>query len=168
MSEPFISEIRMFGGTFAPVGWLMCNGQILPISDYTALYNLIGTTYGGDGQTTFGLPDLRGRMPIHQGPGNQVGESGGTETVTLVSAQMPAHSHTVGASSVAGTQDSPANGVWANSGTDLSLYNATVGPLSMAPAAITIAGGSQPHDNMMPFTTLSFIIATDGIYPSFQ
>jgi microcystin-dependent protein len=158
----------MFAGTFAPVGWLKCDGQLLPIAENDALYSLLGTTYGGDGQTTFGLPDLRGRMPIHASSRNQLGQPGGSETVTLVAAQLPAHTHTVAASSVVGTQDSPANAVWANSGTDLNLFNPTVGPLSFAPAAISPSGMSMPHDNMMPFTTLSFIIATEGIYPSGQ
>jgi microcystin-dependent protein len=156
----------MFGGNFAPVGWLMCNGQLLPIANYDALYSLLGTTYGGDGQTTFALPDLRGRMPIHAGPSNQLGSGGGTETVTLVAANLPAHTHVVSAYSKEGTQDGPANGIWANSGKDLNLFNPGAGAVSFAAAAITPAGSSQPHDNMMPYTTLSFIIATEGIYPS--
>jgi microcystin-dependent protein len=144
----------------------MCSGQLLPIANYDALYSLIGTTYGGDGQTTFGLPDLRGRMPIHTGPRNQIGEAAGTETVTLVAANLPAHNHTVSAYSKVGTQDSPANGIWANSGEQTNLFSPGAGAISFAAAAITPAGSSAPHDNMMPFTTLSFIIATEGIYPS--
>lgn len=168
MSEAFLGEIRMFGGTFAPVGWLMCDGQLLPIAQYDALYSLLGTTYGGDGQNTFALPDLRGRMPLHQGPRNRMGESGGAESVTLLPAQLPAHSHGVSAASAVGTQDSPANGIWANSGAELNLFNPGPVNTAFAPAAITATGGSMPHDNMMPFLALSFIIATEGIYPSNQ
>jgi len=168
MSDPFLGEIRVFGGTFAPVGWVSCNGQLLSIAENDTLYSLLGTTYGGDGQTTFGVPDLRGRMPIHVGPQYQLGQAAGAETVTLVASQLPAHTHTVSASSAVGTQDSPANGVWANSGAALNLFNPGPANTSFAPAAITPSGGSLPHDNMMPFLTLTFIMATSGIYPSSQ
>jgi microcystin-dependent protein len=144
----------------------MCDGQLLAISEYNVLYALIGTTYGGDGQMTFALPDLRGRMPIHTGPRYQLGQAAGTETVTLVPAQLPGHNHTVGALSAVGTQDSPANGIWANSGDALQLFNPGPSNTSFAPAAIATAGSSTPHDNMMPFLALSFIVATEGIYPS--
>lgn len=166
MSEAFLGEIRLFGGNFAPVGWLPCDGQLLPIADNDALYSLLGTTYGGDGQTTFGLPDLRGRMPVHQQNQTPLGASGGTETVTLLPTQLPSHSHPLACSNVVGTQDSPANGVWANSGTELNLFSKTGPSATFASTAITATGGSQPHENMMPYLALTLMICTSGIYPS--
>src|SRR5690349_20241015 len=149
MAQPYVGEIRMFAGNFAPAGWMFCEGQLLPISEYETLFNLIGTTYGGDGQSTFALPDLRGRIPIHWGNGRILAESGGTESVTLTVQQIPAHSHPLMASADLATLPDPANSVLAQSRTaGIDLYiedNATV---SMAPTAIGSVGGSQPHDNL--------------------
>lgn len=169
MGTPFIGEIRMFGGTFAPVGFAFCDGQLLPIAQYDALFNLIGTTYGGDGQTTFALPDLRGRIPVHtgQGPGlsNYVlGQLGGSESVTLTVPQLTQHTHAALAQSGAGNQPGPAGGVWAASAQN--QFSAGAPSAGMSPAAVGPAGGSQPHDNMMPFQAVSFIIALEGIFPS--
>lgn len=169
MSQPYIGEIRMFGGNFAPAGWALCDGQLLPISQNNALFNLIGTTYGGDGQTTFGLPDLRGRMPIHQGTnssGNSyvIGQSGGAEQVTLTVLQIPTHSHPAAAQSGNGTQAVPDNGVWAQS--SLNQYSANNANSNMNPASIGPTGGSQPHENRMPYLAVNFIISLFGIFPS--
>ena len=164
MSSPFIGEIRMFGGNFAPAGWAFCNGALIPISENDALFNLIGTTYGGDGQSTFALPNLQSRVPVHVGPGFAQGQSGGAETVTLTTSQIPSHSHTALANT-AGTQSSPANNVWANS--SLGQFDNTNPPDStMAPQAIGASGGSQPHDNMIPFLAVNFILSLFGIFPS--
>ena len=169
MGTPFLGEIRMFGGNFAPVGFAFCDGQTLAIAQNDALFALIGTTYGGDGQTTFNLPDLRGRIPVHagQGPGlsNYVlGQSGGSETVTLTAPQLPAHAHAPLAQSAAGNQPAPAGGVWAASAQNQFSSNAP--NVGMSNSAIGSAGGSQPHDNMMPYQVVSFIIALEGIFPS--
>jgi microcystin-dependent protein len=165
MSSPFIGEIRMFGGNFAPVGWAFCNGALIPISENDALFNLIGTTYGGDGQTTFALPDLQSRVPVHVGPGFALGQSGGTESVTLTTQQIPGHNHAPLDFDGAGNQQSPANGVWASpsSGT---IYSNVAPSLVMAPTAVGSAGGSQPHDNMIPFLVVNFILSLFGIFPS--
>jgi len=166
MATPFIGEIRMVGFNFAPVGWSLCNGQLLPISQYDALFNLIGTTYGGDGQSTFALPNLQSRIPFHTGGGQNfvLGQLSGTETVTLTTNQIPVHTHALGASSAAGTQASPAGGVWA--GSTLDQFSAEPNTNTMAPSTITATGGGQPHDNMPPFLVVNFIIAIYGIYPS--
>lgn len=164
MSEAFIGEIRMFGGNFPPLGWAFCDGQLLSIAENTALFALIGTTYGGDGQTTFALPDLRGRIPLHQGNGYAMGQVGGSETVTLILNQTPAHSHVPTAQSGTGVQSSPTNGVWAAS--SLNQFTTNSPNVAMNAAAVGIAGGSQPHDNMMPFLVLSYIIALEGLFPS--
>jgi microcystin-dependent protein len=165
MSSPFIGEIRMFAGNFAPVGWAFCNGALIPISENDALFNLIGTTYGGDGQNTFALPNLQSRIPVHVGPGFALGQSGGAESVTLTTSQIPAHSH--GAQCVSGTGNlpDPTGGVWAQptTGTD---YSDVAPSLPMDPAAIGSAGGSQPHDNMVPFLVINFILSLFGIFPS--
>jgi microcystin-dependent protein len=166
MSSPFIGEIRMFGGNFAPAGWAFCDGSLIPISENDALFNLIGTTYGGDGQTTFALPDLRSRIPLHVGPGFALGQSGGVETVTLTTSQIPAHSHVPQASTNTGTQISPQGGVWAGSSPTLNEYASVAPSLNMDPAAIGPAGGSQPHDNMVPFLAINFILSLFGIFPS--
>jgi microcystin-dependent protein len=157
----------MFAGNFAPAGWMFCEGQLLAISDFETLFNLIGTTYGGDGMSTFALPDLRGRVPIHQGNGFTLAETGGVETVTLTVSQIPAHQHMPACSSSAGTQASPANGVWAVSGSN--LYSDV--PPSPAPAAAMAlpmgnTGGSQPHDNFQSYLCVDFIISMFGIFPS--
>jgi microcystin-dependent protein len=159
----------MFGGNFAPAGWAFCSGQLMAISENDTLFNLIGTTYGGDGQSTFGLPDLQGRLPIHMGNGATgttyiIGEKAGTETVTLTTQQIPAHTHTPLAQSGTGNQPSPANGVWAAS--SLNEYSSSAPNVSMNAGAIGNDGGSQPHDNMMPYLAVSFIISLFGIFPS--
>jgi len=171
MSQPFLGEVRMFGGTFAPVGWVLCQGQTLPISNYDALYALIGTTYGGDGVQTFGVPDLRGRAPIHQGTlqggGTYVmGQLAGQESITLLSNQMPSHGHTYSVSSGAATLSPPTANMLGTSA--IALYVPNEAPdVSFAPSAISVSnGGNQPHENMQPFLCLNFIMATAGIFPS--
>jgi len=164
MSSPFIGEIRMFGGNFAPAGWAFCDGSLLLISDNDALFQLIGTTYGGDGQSTFALPDLRSRVPIHVGPGFTLGQVAGEETVTLTTAQIPAHTHGPQGNSSPGTQSSPAGGVWAQSA--LGQFSSAAPSLSMDPGALGTTGGSQPHDNMVPFLAVNFILSLFGVFPS--
>jgi microcystin-dependent protein len=156
----------MFGGNFAPVGWMFCNGQILSISEYDALNGLIGTTYGGDGVTTFALPDLRGRVPIHQGSGYALGQAAGIEDVTLTPAQMPAHTHMVVVSDAAVEGTNPSGAVFATSA-DTPFYAPFNGDKAAAlnPAVLGSAGGSEPHENMQPYLCVSFIIAVEGIYP---
>jgi microcystin-dependent protein len=165
MSQPYVGEIRMFGGNFAPAGWMFCEGQLLPISENETLFNLIGTTYGGDGQSTFALPDLRGRLPIHQGNGFTLAESGGTEEVTITISQIPAHSHVPQANSNSGTQTDPTGNVWANSSLGQFDDTATVDG-NMAAGALGTTGGSQPHSNFMPYLCVDFIISLFGIFPS--
>jgi len=169
MAQPYVGEIRMFGGNFAPAGWMFCAGQILPIAEYETLFQLIGTTYGGDGQVTFGLPDLRGRVPIHQGQGSGLSnyvlaQTGGVESVTLTINQIPLHSH-VPAASNTGNSDTPANNYWANS-TLGKPYSAAPPAVQMNAGTITPTGGSQPHDNMIPFLCVTYIISLFGIFPS--
>jgi microcystin-dependent protein len=164
MSQPYVGEIRMFAGNFPPAGWMFCEGQVLPISENDALFSLIGTTYGGDGQSTFALPDLRGRVPLHQGSGYVLSEAGGAEAVTLTTNQLPAHGHAVQASRAAATAAAGPSGVLA--ATKTALYDSEAPDRPMAANAVTGAGGSQPHDNMAPFLALSFIISLYGIYPS--
>ncbi|MDQ3898292.1 MAG: tail fiber protein [Actinomycetota bacterium] len=167
MSEPFLGEIMMFAGNFAPRGWAMCNGQILPIAQNTALFSILGTTYGGNGQTTFALPDLRGRVPMHfgQGPGlsaRTLGEQGGEESVTLIQAQLPQHSHTANATSADATSSKPDGAVPASGGAYAPASDGT----TMSPGFITGGGGNQPHDNMQPYLAINFVIALEGIFPS--
>jgi microcystin-dependent protein len=166
MSSPFIGEIRMFGGNFAPAGWAFCNGALMPIAENDALFTLIGTTYGGDGQTTFALPNLQSRVPIHVGPGFVQGQTGGTETVTLTTNQIPAHSHAPTCNSAPGTQTGPGNGLWASTSPSLNQYSTNAPTLIMDPAAIGQTGGNQPHDNMVPFLAVNFILSLFGIFPS--
>lgn len=168
MSDPFIGNIRIFAGNFAPRGHAFCAGQLLPISQYDALFALIGTIYGGDGQTTFALPDLRGRAPMHfgQGPGLPnyvIGQAFGSETVTLTSAQLPAHTHSLGASSAPGSGAGPAGAVWAQSSAGQN-YAASAGT-PMNAGLVSVAGGNQPHENMPPSLAVNFIIALEGIFP---
>ena len=170
MSSPFIGEIRMFGGNFAPLGWAFCDGSLQPIAQNDALFSLIGTTYGGDGQTTFALPDLRGREPIHAGTGpgtstRTLGEAGGTETVTLTPTQLPLHAHTAMADPAEGTATSPGGRTWAASTATLP-YTASAANTTMNAGALAPAGGSQPHENMTPFLTVTFIVSLFGVYPS--
>jgi microcystin-dependent protein len=164
MSSPFIGEIRMFAGNFAPVGWAFCDGTVMPISQNDALFNLIGTTYGGDGQTTFALPNLQSRVPVHVGPGFTLGQTGGAETVTLTTSQITAHSHVPQANSAPGTQAGPSGGAWAQS--TLNQFSSSSPSLNMSPAALGSSGGSQPHDNMVPFLVINFILSLFGIFPS--
>lgn len=163
MSQPYVGEIRMFAGNFAPAGWMFCEGQLLPISQYDVLFNLIGTTYGGDGQSTFALPDLRGRLPIHMGSGFTLAQSGGAEGVTLSATQTPAHTHTVYATTNSNTASLPGGNLLA-SGPDIYDQN-TSGTSTMAPA-IGSAGGSQPHNNFQPYLCVSFILSLFGVFPS--
>jgi len=167
MSQPYVGEIRMFAGNFAPAGWMFCEGQLLPISEYETLFNLIGTTYGGDGQSTFQLPDLRGRLPMHQGNGFTLAETGGVETVTLTVPQIPAHSHPYLAT-VNFTNSGGPNGnlVGQIAGGTAKIYSGVSPTAAMAPASIGATGGSQPHDNFQPYLCVDFIISLFGIFPS--
>jgi microcystin-dependent protein len=167
MGTPFVGEIRMFAGNFAPAGWAFCQGQLVPISENETLFNLIGTTYGGDGQNTFALPNLASRVPIHAGPGFTLGQTGGAESVTLTTSQIPAHSHVPQASSNTGQNNSPQGGVWASSSPATQYAtSANVPSLPMANGTLGSSGGSQPHDNMVPFLVINFIISLFGIFPS--
>lgn len=173
MSQPYVGEIRIVGFNFAPAGWMFCEGQLLPISEFETLFNLIGTTYGGDGQSTFALPDLRGRIPIHFGDGFTLAETGGVETVTLTVNQLPAHRHVAQCdNNHGGTQLSPVNAVWSfdtsgQFGNYAAMPTATGGTTdTMNAGAIAATGGSQPHDNHQPFLALSFIISLFGVFPS--
>lgn len=169
MSEPFVAEIRIFAGNFAPRGWAACNGQLLPIAQNTALFSLVGTIYGGDGRTVFGLPNLQGRAPMHpgRGPGltfRRIGESGGTETVTLSEAQMPAHSHSVSAGLEA--QSSTPDGNYLGQPESVMIYHTPVTPDATLAGTQSATGGSQAHNNMQPYLVLNFIIALVGLFPS--
>jgi microcystin-dependent protein len=167
MSSPFVGEIRQFAGNFAPVNWMLCNGQVLPIDQYEVLYTLIGTTYGGDGVTTFALPNLQGRFPIHFGTGGGatyvIGQSGGVENVTLTTPQLPAHTHTPNAAGIGGS-DNPSNNFWGTS--TAKPYTTAPGNLAFNASSILAAGAGVPHDNMNPFLAITFIISLFGIFPS--
>jgi microcystin-dependent protein len=167
MAESFVGEIRMFGGNFAPAGWATCAGQLLPIAENDALFSLIGTTYGGDGQTTFALPDLRSRIPVHQGGGLSLAQNGGAENVRLTVSQLPGHTHALmGSTANAATAD-PTNNVGARVTVAGVFPYGTDAPLQpLAPQAVSAAGGDQPHDNLQPFLCINFIISLYGIYPS--
>ncbi len=165
MAEAFLGEIRLFAFTFAPKGWALCNGQFLPINQNQALFALLGTTYGGDGQQTFALPNLQGRMPVGAGNGFNQGQSAGEETHSLSVSELPAHTHAVAASDAPGASTSPAGQLWARDSGGNTVFSSGKGAV-MSPAAIANAGGSQPHQNMMPFLTASFCIALQGIFPS--
>jgi microcystin-dependent protein len=155
----------MFAGNFAPAGWMFCEGQLLPISEYETLFNLIGTTYGGDGQSTFALPDLRGRLPIHQGNGFILAETGGAEEITLTVSQIPAHSHPLLASTAIASDTQPANNVPGQTST-FDMYQTSDANNAMGAASITAVGGSQPHTNFQPYLCVDFIISLFGIFPS--
>lgn len=171
MPDPYIGEIRMFAGNFAPAGWALCNGQLLPISEYDALFALYGTTWGGDGQSTFAVPDLRGRLPMHQGTGpglsNRIlGEAAGSETVTLTAAQLPAHSHPLYASTGTADRGDPSGALTGNSGS-ANIYGggnpaAVLGAGAIPPSG----GGGAPHDNLMPYLCINFIVSLYGVFPS--
>ncbi len=165
MAQPYVGEVRMFAGNFAPAGWMFCEGQLLPISEYETLFNLIGTTYGGDGQSTFALPDLRGRLPLHFGNGFTLAETGGAETVNLTVSQIPAHSHPFLASTDFASQRSPTSNVLAQLN-NAELYSALPPTSALNAAAVTSTGGSQPHDNFQPYLCVDFIISLFGIFPS--
>lgn len=167
MGEPFVGEIRMFAGNFAPAGWMFCEGQLLPISENETLFQLIGTTYGGDGQSTFALPDLRGRLPLHFGNGFILAETGGAEEITLTTQQIPIHTHPLSCSSGGqATNSNPQSGVWAPS--DVMQYSTQAGTVQMGNPAIASdsTGGSQPHTNFMPYLCIDFIISLFGVFPS--
>lgn len=172
MSEPFVAEIRIFAGNFAPRGWAFCNGQLLPIAQNTALFSLIGTTYGGDGRSTTALPNLEGRAPMHpgRGPGltaRRLGERGGVETVTLTEAQMPNHTHTLRANAFPASFQIPNGSRTFARSSNGNAYRANPSNLvPMADGALTSTGGSQAHNNMQPFLTMNYIIALVGLYPS--
>jgi len=172
MGEPFVGEIRMFGGSFAPAGWAMCQGQLMPISQNETLFNLIGTTYGGDGQSTFALPDLRGRIPLHagQGPGisqsYQLGETGGVESVTLSAQQIPVHNHAILVSqNQTGNIGTPGNSYLATLPTGKMYVSPSAPFVNLAANALQPIGGSQPHENMQPYLCITYIISRIGVFP---
>lgn len=166
MAQPYVGEIRMFAGNFAPVGWMFCEGQLLPISENETLFQLIGTTYGGDGESTFGLPDMRGRIPIHQGGGFILAENGGAEEITLTVQQIPAHSHPLLCSTAPATESAPGGEVLAQSKTaGIHAYLEDVPNANLAPTSIGSVGGSQPHTNFQPYLCVNYIISLFGIFP---
>ena len=163
MAEPFIAEIRMMSFNFPPKGWAFCNGQLLPINQNQALFSLLGTTYGGNGQTNFALPNLQGKTPIHMGSGFALGEASGSEAVTINSSQMPAHTHMAASVNASASTNSPNDAYLAAS---TAVYHQPTALVSLHPSTITTAGSSQPHTNMQPFLTLNFCVALQGIFPS--
>ena len=170
MAEPFLSEIRIFSFNFAPKGWALCNGQLLPINQNQALFSLLGTTYGGNGQTNFALPNLRGRAPIHEGSGFTLGQAGGQSAHTVTMSEMPQHIHfqtsnmCIGGNTINAALGDPTNNYWANNGK--AQYATNTLDNVMHPSAVTNVGGSQPHNNMQPYLVLNFCIALQGIFPS--
>jgi microcystin-dependent protein len=164
MAQPYVGEIRMFAGNFAPAGWMFCEGQLLPISENETLFQLIGTTYGGDGEETFALPDLRGRLPIHQGNGFILAENGGAEEITLSVNQIPAHSHHLLASSDPSAVKGAAAGVLGR--TPAEAYASELTAAALSPQSVSPVGGSQPHTNFQPYLCVDFIISLFGIFPS--
>jgi microcystin-dependent protein len=165
MAQPYVGEIRMFAGNFAPAGWMFCEGQLLPISENETLFQLIGTTYGGDGESTFGLPDLRGRIPIHQGNGVTLAETGGAEEITLTVNQIAAHTHSMLANSQLAGEFAPGNQVFAQPQA-VDAYVTPPPQVALSPQSCTPVGGSQPHTNVQPFLCVDFIISLFGIFPS--
>jgi microcystin-dependent protein len=171
MSSPYIGEIRMFGGNFSPAGWAFCDGQLQPISQNDTLFNLIGTTFGGDGQETFGLPDLQGRIPVHMGTNPstgttyQIGELAGVESVTITTNTLPQHNHAFVASQDAAQQNAPTGNVLAST-TNIKNWSPFPGTANMNASALSSVGGNQPHENMMPFLVVTFIISLFGIFPT--
>lgn len=167
MSDPFLGEIRIHAFDFAPRGWALCNGQLLPINQNQAVFALLGTTYGGNGQTTFALPDLRGRVPLHFGPQNPLGARSGQVAVTLATSQLPPHTHAVAASAEPASSTDPGSAVLAKKRRfGANAYAAAPPNVALAASAIGSTGGSQPHENRQPYTALSFCIALQGIFPS--
>jgi len=161
MADPFLGEIRMFSFSFAPLGWALCNGQVLPINQNQALFNLFGTTFGGNGQTTFALPNMQGRVAIHSGNGHTLGETGGQYAHTLSIAETPMHTHPASAANTTPAVSTPANNTLAG-----DLWNGPQNLAALNPASIANTGGSQPHENRQPFLTISYCVALTGIYPS--
>ena len=168
MSEPFLGEIRMVGFNFAPRGWAYCDGQILPINQNQSLYSLLGTTYGGDGRTSFALPDLRSRTPIHKGNGHALGQKGGAETVTLTAAEIPAHNHTLEAQNAETTNKGPQDNMLCQVTAPANIYRAyeVADAVTMRSGSLSNTGGGQGHNNMQPYLTLGFTIALQGLFPS--
>lgn len=164
MAQPYVGEIRIFAGNFAPAGWMFCEGQLLPISENETLFNLIGTTYGGDGQSTFALPDLRGRLPLHFGGGFTLAETGGAETITLTTSQIPAHGHPLSCVTGGVSVSNPQSALWASS--DAAQYSTQAATVQMGDPPSGSTGGSQPHNNFQPYLCLDFIISLFGIFPS--
>ena len=167
MAQPYVGEIRMFAGNFAPAGWMFCEGQLLPISENETLFQLIGTTYGGDGESTFALPDLRGRLPMHQGNGFILAETGGAEEITLTVNQIPAHTHPLLVSAGTATTTTPGGNLPA-AAQAATYYNLLDNPANMSPQSIGPTGGSQPHTNFQPYLCVDFIISLFGIFPRFS
>lgn len=165
MAQPYVGEIRMFAGNFAPAGWMFCEGQLLPISENETLFQLIGTTYGGDGQSTFALPDLRGRLPLHFGNGFILAETGGAEEITLTVNQVPSHSHPLLCSNATGNDPNPQNNLLSESSA-ITMYQSGAPTVALAPASVGSVGGSQPHTNFQPYLCVDFIISLFGIFPS--
>ena len=167
MAQPYVGEIRMFAGNFPPAGWMFCEGQLLSISENETLFQLIGTTYGGDGQSNFALPDLRGRLPIHQGAGFQLAATGGVESVTLALSQIPNHNHALLAAAGEAASNAPGGAVLAATQASTITAYGTDGPFTqLSPQAAQAAGGNQPHNNMQPYLCVDFIISLFGIFPS--
>jgi microcystin-dependent protein len=170
MADPFVAEIRIYPFNFAPKGWAFCDGQLLPLSQNTALFSLLGTTYGGNGKSNFALPDMQGNAPMHpgQGPGlslHDLGETGGSETVTLLESEIPLHSHSMMASNSDSNSQSPVANLLAGGVGGIAFYGAPPPQVQLSPNALTPAGGGQPHNNMMPYLTLNFCIALQGVFP---
>jgi microcystin-dependent protein len=165
MGQPYVGEIRIFAGNFAPAGWAFCQGQLLPISENDVLFTLIGTTYGGDGQETFALPDLQGRVPLHQSSANPLGAKAGVEQVTLTTQTTPIHNHAFLAATTVGTQIQASGEVLASL-QGVKVYRSGPGVVAMAPGSVTTQGGSQPHNNLQPLLCLNFIISLFGVFPS--
>ena len=165
MAQPYVGEIRMFAGNFSPAGWAFCEGQLLPISENETLFQLIGTTYGGDGEETFALPDLRGRVPVHFSGAYQLAETGGVEQVTLSTLQIPSHIHPLLGSTGTGSSSQPKGALLAGS-TSKSVYKSGGTPVAMNDASVSPVGGSQPHQNLQPYLCINFIISMFGIFPS--
>jgi microcystin-dependent protein len=165
MADPYVGEIRMFAGNYAPAGWQFCDGSLLPISEYETLFQLIGTTYGGDGQNTYAVPDMRGRIPVHFGNTHVLGEMAGTEQVTLGQTQIPAHNHTMMANNSVANTPNPGNNLLGLS-TQVNMFFSDPANGTMAPGTISNDGGNQPHDNVMPYLCVNFIISLFGIFPS--